>query len=258
MKRTMIGLCAIALCAALMGTTSTSVAALVFSDDFNKSDQPLVGTTPNVGGVWGLTGTNVTNPEAIVSNAVPLTSSGQDVFAPFTAPVADADGFYLHTSADILVTAIPANTTGDYFLHLSDPAGTTSFFFQRLLARASGAGFQLGMLATGGGGGVADFGSTVLNLNQKYHVDINWNFVAGALNDTFAISVDGSAYANHTWNSTSAEPANISAVNLRQGSLTTGAPNVIVDNVAVEVVPEPGTLMLLVMGVAVAALRRSK
>ncbi len=258
MKRTVIGLFTIALCAALVGAASNSVAAVIFSDDFNKNDQPLVGTTPNVGGAWGLTGTNVTNPEAIVSGAVPLNTSGQDVYAAFTAPVPDADGFYLHTSADITVTAIPAGTAGDYFLHLSDPAGTTSFFYQRLLARASGAGFQLGMLATGGGGGIADFGSTVLNLNQKYHVDINWNFVAGALNDTFAISVDGSPYANHTWNSTSGEPVTISAVNLRQGSLTTGAPNVVVDNVAVEVVPEPGTLMLLVVGAAMAALRRNK
>lgn len=258
MRRSVICLCAFALGAALIGAASTSVAALVFSDDFNKSDQPLVGTTPNVGGAWGLTGINVTNPEAIVSNAVPLTSSGQDVFAPFTAPVADADGFYLHTSADILVTAIPANTTGDYFLHLSDPAGTTLLFYQRLFARASSAGYQLGMLATAGGGAVSDFGTTVLNLNQRYHVDINWNFVAGALNDTFDLSVDGSPYVTHTWNGTNSEPATISAVNLRQGSLTTGAPNVIVDNVAVEVVPEPGTLMLLLIGVAVVALRRNK
>ncbi|HEX5470404.1 MAG TPA: hypothetical protein VFW73_00875 [Lacipirellulaceae bacterium] len=228
----------------LLAFTSSSALAstIVLSDDFNKSNQALVGTTPNIsGGAWNQTGAVATNPIQIVSNAVSLVTSGQDTYAPFTGPVTEMGGNSIHTSMDIHVSA--AQATGDYFSHLSDPVGTNTLFFQRLFAKSMSGGFQLGLAVTGGGGAAINYGTTVLNLNQTYHVDAYWNFVAGATNDTFDIDVDNMPYFSKTWDSTNAEPLQISAANFRQGSAGS-APTLTVDNLEVESVPEPTSLAL--------------
>jgi len=242
--------------AALCFAPSAVFAALVFQDTFTKTDQALLGTTPNIsGGNWAITGTSVVNPLQISGNQVPLNTTGQDGFAPFLYPTPNAAGAPIRTSADINLSAVG---TGDYFLHLSDPAGTTSNFFQRLGAQASGAGYVLTLAVTGGGAAATTPGTTVLNLNTTYHVDIDWNFVAGALNDTFQVSVNGTPYLSKAWDSTNAEPANVSAVNFRQGTAGAAA-NAAVDNLTVEQIPEPATLVLAsMMGLIGLACRRSR
>jgi hypothetical protein len=256
MRRRMIVFAAVV--AAVCTAPSAVFAALVFQDTFTKADQALLGTTPNIGGNWTITGTSVVNPLAIVSNAVPLNTTGQDAFAPFSAPVPNTAGA-IRTSADINLSAVGSVVTGDYFLHLSDPAGTTSFFFQRLgAAPAPAGGYFLTFAATAGGGATTSTGTTALNLNTTYHVDIDWNFVSGALNDTFQVSVNGSSYLSKTWDSTNAEPPTVSAVNFRQGTAGS-APNVTVDNLTVEQIPEPATLVLASMiGLVGLACRRSR
>jgi hypothetical protein len=141
---------------------------------------------------------------------------------------------------------------------LSDPAGTTSFFFQRLGAVATSGGYFLTLAATAGGGATTSVGTTVLSLNTTYHVDIDWNFVAGATNDTFQLSVNGSSYLSKTWDSTNAEPTSVSAVNFRQGTAAQ-APTLTVDNLTVELIPEPSSLTLLALAAmfGVAKRRRS-
>jgi hypothetical protein len=187
---------------------------------------------------------------------VQLGTSGQDEYKAFSQALPHTDGNVIHTSLTVNVSA--AQTAGDYFAHLSDPVGTSTNFYERLFARSSGAGYQIGLVDTSGTGSTITYGTTVLNLNQDYDVDINWTVVPGLINDTFALTVDGSSYLNHTWTSTSvAEPANISAANLRQGAAANSA-TVQVDDYFVEgTVPEPASLGLLA-GCAVFTLRRRK
>jgi hypothetical protein len=248
-----------AILGALLAVSSSGVLAstIVFSDDFNKSNGNLVGTTPNIStGNWTQTGATATSPIQISSNAVAMGTTGQDTYAAFSTAIPHQDGTTLHTSMDINVSAAQ---TGDYFSHLSDPVGTTSFFFQRLGAVASGSGYVLQLTVTGGGGAVATSGTTVLNFNQTYHVDENWTFVPGATNDTFQINVDNVSHITKTWDSTNSEPTAISAANFRQGGTGSSA-TLSIDNLQVEV-PEPGTLGLtfvfLLMGFAKSRRKRN-
>jgi hypothetical protein len=155
---------------------------------------------------------------------------------------------------------VSAAQSGDYFTHLSDPAGTTSFFMQRVGAAATTGGYFLTLAATAGGGATTSVGTTVLNLNQAYHLDLLWTFNPGALNDTISLSVDGVPYLSKTWDSTHSEPPALSAANFRQGSAGSAA-TVTVDNLQVETigVPEPASIGLLLMGVVAGlAKRRSR
>lgn len=228
-------------------------AAVVLNDSFNYPDGTLSGQ-----GGWTATASAAT-PIQVVNGAVQLNTSGQDEYKALSSPVANVAGNSLYTSADINVSAAQ---TGDYFLHLSNPAGTTTNFFQRLFVRSSGAGYQLGLVDTSGTGSTTTWGTNVLNFNETYQVVVAWNFVAsGTNNDTFAVYVNptsavegnNTTYLTHTWTSTSiAEPAQLAAANLRQGS-SSAAPTLKLDNLAVatefsEVVPEPAALSLLAIG----------
>jgi hypothetical protein len=149
-----------------------------------------------------------------------------------------------------------ATATGDYFIHLSDPAGTTSNFYQRLFIKSSGAGYQLGLL--GSSTGTPGYGTGVLNFNQDYDIDVSWTFVAGAKNDTFVVTADNTNYLNYTWDAASTgEPAaQITAANLRQGG-GTSAGTMQVDDLQVDgIVPEPTGLGALAMGAVLAFRRR--
>jgi hypothetical protein len=242
------------LCVVLSAASSTLFAAVVtFRDDFNKANQALLGTTPNVGGTWAITGTSVVNPLQIAGNAVPMTTTGQDAFSAFAFSVPATAGTSMHTSMDINLSAVATN---DYFSHVSDPAGTTNFFFQRLGANTTTGGYFLNLTETGGGATTS--GTTVLNLNQTYHVDVLWNFVAGPTNDTFQVLVNNVPYLNKTWAAANPEPAQVSAANLRQGA-TGSAPTLTIDNYQVEGVPEPATAILgIVLGLFALAVRRSR
>lgn len=243
--RRSLNLCvAVVLAVALAATSSTVIAGIVFSDDFNSANGPLLGTTADVGGTWTQTGTSVVNPIQISGNAVALMNTGQDAYAALSSSVANPTDLKMRTSVDINVSA--ANATGDYFLHVSDPVGTTFNFYQRLFARSSGGGFQLGLVDTSGTGSTTTWGTTVLSLSTSYHVDVDWMFVPGATNDTFAVSVDNAPYLAHTWTSATSEPAQISAVNFRQGSASNAA-TLSADNLVVAVIPEPSALLLATM-----------
>jgi hypothetical protein len=189
----------------------------------------------------------------IASGAVQVGTSGQDEYAAFTAPLSTAAG-RITTSMDINVSA--AQAAGDYFSHLSNPAGTTTIFLQRLFARSSGTGFQLGLLDTSGTNSATTWGTTDLNFNTNYHVDVVWNFVAGNNNDTFAVRVNNAPYLTHSWTSMNAEPPALAAANLRQGTAANAA-TLTVDNLVVDGIPEPATLVLAALvGVAGVSLRR--
>jgi hypothetical protein len=247
--------CAVIGFTAILSATPSSFGGTVFLDDFNKSNQPLTGTTPNIGGVW----TNVSstsNPIQIVSNAVVMgAAGGEDALSLTDGIIPTTVGNVIHTGLDINVSS--ATAAGDYFQHLGD--GSTSVFFQRLFARSSGNGYQLGLVDTSGTGSTITYGTTVLNFGTSNHVDINWTPVAGNNNDTFALLVNSLPYLVHTWTSATVEPAFVKSAHLRQGGATTSAA-LTVDNYTVDapvVVPEPATIMLLgIVGVAGLGCRR--
>ena len=218
---------------ALTASSSHVFASDVFSDDFSAPNGPLIGTTADLGGTWTQTGTSTLNPIMISGGAVTLVTTGQDAYAALSSSVANVAGLGLKTSLDLNVSA--AQATGDYFLHLTNPVGTTSNFYERLFARSSANGYQLGLVDTSGTGSTTTWGTQVLFFGATYHVDVTWNFTSGTSNDTFSVAVDNAPYLTHTWTSIFTEPAQLSAVNFRQGTATF-APTISLDNLVVTTV----------------------
>lgn len=250
------------ICAGFTGAALSSFGDPVFFEHFDLyPDGNLAGTTQNeIGqGPWAQTGTTATTPIQVASGRAQLGTSGQDVYAAFGAPVDNPDGTSLFVGLSIDV--ISAQAAGDYFFHLSNPAGTTTSFYDRLFARSSGIGFQFGFLDTSGTGSTITWGTTELSLSTDYRVVLAQNFVAGTANDTFSLYVDptdltieanNTPYLTHTWTSTTvAETATYAAANFRQGSAA-NAPEVFVDNLVISKsfaeaspVPEPHIVTLL-------------
>ena len=186
--------------AAAFGTWSTPVFAdVVFRDGFNAVDGSLIGTPAEIGGTWSQTGTQAANPIQISGSAASLAGFGQDAYAALSSPVANVEGLGLKTSLDLNVSA--ASESGEYFLHLSDPLGTTFNFYQRLFARSSAGGYQLGLLDTAGSGSTATWGTQDLSFGTTYHIDVQWNFGPGTTNDTFSLTLNDVPYLNHSWTS---------------------------------------------------------
>lgn len=247
--------------ALIIAITSNINAGTFFVDTLNTNyiDANLVGQNG-----WNQTSTASNNPVQYSNGKIVVNSTGQDVWKSFQTQAVKANVSTLYTRIDFSV--VNAQATGDYFFNLSDPAGTTSNFYQRLFVRASGSGFNLGLMSTSGTGSLTAWGSSVLDLNTLYSVVIAWDIVAGAANDTFSLYVNPNindrllltTEIQSNWNSTTgAEPAlNISAINLRQGSATT-APTVYVEElyvadslVDVGVIPEPSSFSLILIGLS--------
>lgn len=239
----------------LVLSSKNIIAAPVLTDNFNGyANGNLVGQ-----GTWLQTSTTATSPVQVNGGVVTIGNTGQDVYDAFSSAVNTAGGGSLFIGLTLDVTA--AQSTGDYFLHTTATVGGTSGFYDKLEARSSGAGFQLGLDEAGSDPVV--WGTTVLTLGQSYQIVTEQDFVAGALNDTFELyvnptdlSVAGNnpTYLNFTWNGTTAEAASYAEVNLRQGTAA-NAPSETVDNLVVsetfaDVVPEPSTIALLTLGVA--------
>jgi hypothetical protein len=234
----------------------------VFFDDFNSyGDGNLVGQ-----GSWLQTGSVATSPIQVNSGVVSLGTSGQDVYAMFSSPVNNVAGTSIYVGASINVSG--AQSTGDYFLHVVRTPGTTSTFYDKVYAKATTGGYLLGLQDLTG---TVTYGTTVLGLGTSYRIVLSEDFVAGDMNDTFALYVDptdlsvavnNTPYLTATWSSVSSEAPSFDAVNLRQGT-STSAPTLTLDNLAVgqqfsEVapVPEPSTVALFgAGGVALRMLR---
>jgi hypothetical protein len=238
---------------ALCTIISVTQAAVYLVEDYGTfTNGDLVGQDG-----WTQTGATATNPIQVADGSVLLSTSGQDAYKALSEAVPHDSGFSLYNGVNLSLSA--AQATGDYFLHVSSPEGTTSNFYQRLFARSSGEGFQFGLLDTSGG--TTTWGETVLSFDTIYAVVIAWDFVEGATNDTFAVYVDpmsltraeNTPYLTHTWTSATAEPATVAAANFRQGSAG-NAPTVsingliVTDSFATAAVPEPSTVVLMGIG----------
>lgn len=224
---------------------------------------------------WSQTSTTPTNPIQYQDGKAIVNTTGQDVWKALTTQVVKTSGNTLYIRVDLKIASAFAN--GDYFLNLSDPAGTSSNFYQRLSARSSSAGFQLGLQSASGTGSAMTWGTTVLDFNTEYTIVMAWDFVAGTLNDTFSLYINPNdtnrslltaELETVNWLSTTgSEPAAfISAINLRQGSAT-AAPLVHIDylsvgdslgDVGINVIPEPSTYASLLIGLILLGLMKIK
>ena len=251
---------------------SSSSAAAFFTENFNSYAD---GSALTNQGPWLATAAAV-NPITNSVGRAHLNTSGQDAYAAFGAPVdATVSGTSLY--AGLTLNVVSAQAAGDYFFHLSNPAGTTTSFYERLFVRSSAGGFQLGLVDTSGTGSTITYGTGEFSLSTDYRIVVALNFVAGANNDTFAVYVDptdpsiegnNTAYLTHTWTSATVEPTAYAAVNLRQGSAANAA-EVLVDDIAVSQtfsdvtvaqVPEPSSMALAALGslAMLCSLRRRK
>ena len=251
-----------------MVVLANSQAANYVTVDFSTGyvDGNLAGLGPNVVGQngWAQTSTSSTTPIQYNSTlgAAVIGTSGQDIYKAFTTQAQKTDGTSLFARLDFKLTAVQA--TGDYFFHVSDPAGTTGNLYARLFARTAGSGFSLGIQTTSGTSSATVWGSSILDLNQSYTAVVAWDFVGGALNDTMTVYVNPlsdnrsnlTAEVTSNWLSTTgAEPASaISAVNLRQGNAA-NAPTVNATYISVGstlgdvgVIPEPSSSLLMMLG----------
>jgi len=245
-------------------------AATYLIDDFSTGyvNGNLVGQNG-----WTQTSTASNNPIQYQDGKAIINTTGQDVWKALTSQVVKTSGNTLYTRVDLKIASAFVN--GDYFLNLSDPAGTSSNFYQRLAARSSGAGFQLGLQSASGTGSAMTWGTTLLDFNTEYTIVMAWDFVAGTLNDTFSLYINPNdtnrsllvaELGTVNWLSTTgSEPASfISAINLRQGSAT-AAPVVHIDYLSVGdslsdvgIIPEPDTWLLLVIGATLLGFMRTK
>ena len=228
----------------------------------------LAGLTANAAGQndWKQTSTSATTPIQINGNGqAVIGTSGQDVYKAFTTAFTKSDGSSIFLKSRFALTG--STTTGDYFIHLSPTVGDTSAFTGRIGAKLTAAGastYLLGAQSTSGTGSAMTYGSTALNLNTFYDVILKWDFVAGAVNDTFSLFVDPTSnvlanltpYVTANWLTTTAEPGALAAVNLRQGSAG-NATTALISSLSVGdslsdigVIPEPSSSMLMVVGLA--------
>jgi len=247
----------------LMGFAQTRASIVAFSDNFDSYN-----SNANLSGQGGWTATAAAaTPMQVTGSSnkvVSIGTSGQDEYHALSGSFQTAAGNSIITSATINLTS--AQATGDYFLHLSDPVGTSSNFYQRLFAKSTTGGYLLGITDTSGTGSTTDYGTGVLATGTNHDVYVVWNFVAGNNNDTFQVYVDptdtttlsnNTPYATHTWSSATVEPATISAVNLRQGSAS-NAPALTLDNLNVAYVPEPALVGLFTATMLLSMKRRAR
>jgi hypothetical protein len=242
--RTFVG-CALG---SLVVTGAQAAPVSVLSDSF---DSYTTGTALSGQGGWTPTTVVMTNPNPIQVGgpaggnlyAQLGTIGGQDEYKALSSAISHNDGDFIETA--FKVTASSATATGDYFIHLSNPVGSSTNFYERTFAKGSGTGYVLGIVDTSGTGSTPTYGTTVLDFGTQYSVDTVWNFVPGGTNnDTFVMTVGGLPYLAHTWTSTTiAEPTALAGLNLRQGGSSSSA-GVQVDDVSVSGVPEPTSLGL--------------
>jgi uncharacterized protein YaiE (UPF0345 family) len=245
---------------------------ILFQDSFSSTGN-LVGSSPTTGANWAQTSTATANALQVSNGSLSILTNGQDAWGGFTSPVSNTAGSRLFAGFDINLSAAQG---GDYFLHFSDPAGTTTNFYGRVFARASGSGFQLGLASNSGTTAVTTYGTTVLNFSQTYRVVTSWEFVSGTANDVFNVYVDptdgvqgnNTAYiSNYAWTGNAEPAATVAAINIRQGA-TANAPTLSLDRLIVTrndfaaasnfaAVPEPASMLLLgVAGIGGFAFRR--
>jgi hypothetical protein len=266
MKKSVVSMIAVSL---LAFSVMESQASVVFYDSFSYSDGALTNVS---GGNWKETAA-AANPQQVVGGNAVLGTSGQDTYSALSTPLTLVDGSTFYIGATVSFAS--AQAAGDYFLHFSSPAGTSTFFQERIFAKSTTGGLLLGFADNSGG--TTAYGTTVLSLASSYNIILAYTSVAGALNDTFAMYVNptdllvegnNTAYLTTGYIGTGAELTSVAALNLRQGTAA-NAPAETIDylvagttfaDVTAAPVPEPATLAIASLGglACLVAMRRKR
>lgn len=238
-----------------VGLISGAKAQLLFEDDFNYTTGQLTSTSSGAnvsGGNWvnasGTGGLIQVSSSGLsysgyasggvggkITIASP-TTSGEDVRRGFTDQLQTSNSS-LYAGLLLNVTNITnlSSTTGDYFAHFTNVAGTGGGFHSRIYIRSSGTGFNLGLQTNTGLAVTWD--NTVFTVNTTYLVVVGYEIVTGANNDIGRLWVNptlsGSTHPTpliSTTVTTGTEPDGIDAFGIRQGGNT---PNAEIDAIRV-------------------------
>jgi hypothetical protein len=242
----------------------------------------LVGQSPN-GGVdlWAATGTSG------VSGNDPITIAGGSLTVPGLAPSlgnsitygglgltdrisiggAVSSGTLFYSFAFSVTDLGTLNTSGGFMAGFNNSVGTQTgqptTVGTRLLTRASGSGFQVGVEKNSGTAGNFTFDNTVHNVGETIFVVGTYTFVAGAANDESLlwINPDPSSFGSAsppaptlTASLAGTDLASIASFVFRQGNATTEPAAIVADELRVDTtwagvtpVPEPSSDALLAL-----------
>lgn len=218
-------------------------AQVLLEENFNYTDGAAL-TSNN----WTISGTSVVNPISVISgglsytgypssggSGVALANNGQDVYRIFN-PISSGS-VYLSFLAN-WTTAL----TGDYFIALSASTSQTNYY-ARLHAKASGAGFSLGISKNNETSGGNTYGASVLNFNQTYLVVVKYLFnPSDTTNDAISVFVftdptlpnvePGTPEVGPYVTALKTDVSDIGMVTLRQGS-SSAAPTLVIDGIRI-------------------------
>jgi hypothetical protein len=243
MKKTLLTLSAIAMLA--VGAN----AALIVSEPFSYTDQPLVGASASWSAFSGADDTIT-----ISGNKVAVGSGAEDVEMDFGTTISSGTAYL---GIDINVSDASAS---DYVLGFRASGSLVARLF---LDDVSG-GYVIGVNNGGTGGGSAGaFGSTVLSLNTTYRIVLSFDrdeVVKAWINPT--ASSEASPEVSYTNTNTAVQ--NPDAFFFRQGGAWDNgeaawtADNLKVSTAFVDSIPEPTTLAAVIGGLGLMGILRRR
>ncbi|GAB3942014.1 hypothetical protein GCM10028805_06090 [Spirosoma harenae] len=201
----------------------------LLTEDFNTTTLPYSLTSvPNSWSAHSGTGTslsatasNLTYPGLVTAGGAVTVTGGsgsrEDANRPISATINSGSVY-----ASMLLNVGTAPTTEDYFFHFMPPTGVSDFY-ARLFVKASGGGFQLGIIRSTG---TVSYATPVLSTGTTYFIVVKYTFVAGATNDIASLFVSPTLGASEpttpgaSYSATGGEATSLSRIALRQGGNT--------------------------------------
>jgi hypothetical protein len=183
-----------------------------------------------------------TNYPSAVGNSVMIDTTGQDIYHTFTSQASGS------MYASFLVNIIKATTTGDYFFHFTESAGSTTFR-GRVFAKLSGSDVVFGLLK--GSTGTANYTTATYGMNTTHLIVLKYTFNSSSTtDDSVYLFINPQISAVEPmpdlgYGSTDADFTGCGLINLRQGT-NTNAPRLTLDGIRVstswsEIFPPPPT-----------------
>ncbi|RJP61095.1 MAG: T9SS C-terminal target domain-containing protein [Ignavibacteriales bacterium] len=183
----------------------------------------------------GASGLTFPNYPGVAGNALPMVSTGEDVYKAYT-PVSSGS-VYLS-----FLLNVSAAQTGDYFIALSQSTSQTNYY-ARLHIKASGAGYVMGISKNNEVSGGALYGTSELVFNQTYPIVVKYTFnTVDATDDAISVYVIKDA----TWPevepatpevgpytyAAKADAADLGYITYRQGGSSSG-PTLTIDEIRI-------------------------
>jgi hypothetical protein len=258
---------AIALSAFLIGSEVATAETLVSASFSSYSDGALVGQNG-----WQQLGAVNLNPLNVSSGAVTWTGGktvdSQDAILAFPQQVTQPLSGTQILNFDLLLSVASAGGNPAYFAALNTlttTATSNNFANSRLVARASGSGFQFGARVNGQGGYPFAYGSSVLDFGVDYALRAEIHMVAGNANDFINLYVGPdfnnlTLYATASYASGTVSDPSFGAMVISQfGSGSVNESGVSIKSMSVTAVPEPGSAAIVALaGFSGMAFRRRR